>query len=90
MLLFHYEAGLLWLGKPMRNLRVWQAVIVASQLGFVLAAAVAIGLLAGWYLDSLMHTSPVFMIIGALVGLAGGVYSCIQIVQDTMRDGRSE
>ncbi len=75
----------------MRNLRVWQAVVVASQLGFVLAAAVAIGLFAGWYLDSIMHTSPVFVIIGALAGMAAGVYSCAQIVRDVMRnDGSSE
>lgn len=70
----------------MRNLRVWQAVVIASQLGFVLAAAVAIGLFAGWYLDSIMHTSPVFIIIGALVGMAAGVYSCAQIARDFLRN----
>ncbi|MGE5619379.1 MAG: AtpZ/AtpI family protein [Sphingomonadaceae bacterium] len=69
----------------MRNLRVWQAVAVASQLGFVLAAAVAIGLFAGWYLDSIMYTSPVFVVIGALIGMAAGLYSCARIVRDMQR-----
>ena len=73
----------------MRNLRVWQAVVIASQLGFVMAAAVAIGLFAGWYLDSLMHTSPIFAILGALAGMAGGIFSCAQIVRDVLKNGQS-
>ncbi len=70
----------------MRNLSVWQAVAIASQVGFVMAAAVAIGLFAGWYLDSLMHTSPVFTALGAFVGMAGGIFSCVQIVRDLQRN----
>lgn len=68
----------------MRNLTVWQALIVASQLGFVLAAGVAIGLVAGWYLDSVIHTSPLLTVIGALLGMIGGLYSCAQIVRETL------
>jgi F0F1-type ATP synthase assembly protein I len=67
-----------------RNLTVWQALIVASQLGFVLAAGVAIGLLAGWYLDSVTHTSPLFTMLGALLGMISGLYSCVQIVRDVL------
>ncbi len=72
----------------MRNLSVWQAVVVASQVGFVMAAAVAIGLFAGWYLDGFMHTSPVFTVIGAFVGFAGGIFSCVQIVRDLQGNRR--
>jgi F0F1-type ATP synthase assembly protein I len=67
-----------------RNLTVWQALIVASQLGFVLAAGVAIGLLAGWYLYSVTHTSPLFTMLGALLGMISGLYSCVQIVRDVL------
>lgn len=74
----------------MRNIRVWQAVVIASQVGFVMAAAVAIGLFAGWYLDSLMHTSPVFVIIGAIAGMAGGIFSCVQLVRDFLSNGQSK
>jgi len=73
----------------MRNLSVWQAVVVASQVGFVMAAAVAIGLFAGWYIDSILNTSPVFTAIGALVGFAGGIYSCLQLIREIQRNDRS-
>lgn len=74
----------------MRNLSVWQALIVASQLGFVLAAGVAVGLFAGWYLDSVAHTSPLFTMLGALLGMIGGLYSCVQIVRDILGRGQSQ
>ncbi len=74
---------------PMKNLRLWQTVVVVSQLGFVLAAGVAIGLFAGWYLDSLAHTSPFLTILGALAGMAAGLYSCARIARDFLGNGRS-
>jgi len=73
----------------MKDLRLWQTVVVVSQLGFVLAAGVAIGLFAGWYLDSLAHMSPFFTILGALVGMAAGLYSCARIARDFLESGRS-
>lgn len=73
----------------MKDLKVWQAVVVASQLGFVFAAAVAIGLFAGWYVDSRLNTSPAFTILGAMAGTAAGAFSCAQMVRYLTRDGRS-
>lgn len=73
----------------MRNLSVWQALIVASQLGFVLAAGVTVGLFAGWYLDSITHTSPLFIMLGALLGMIAGLYGCAQMVRDVLGKGRS-
>lgn len=74
----------------MKRLSAWQALIVASQLGFVLAAGVGIGLLAGRYLDSVLNTSPVFTISGAVAGMVAGIISCVQIVRTTMGNGPSE
>ncbi len=73
----------------MRNLGLWQAVIVASQLGFIMAAAVAVGLLVGWYLDSLVHTTPILTIVGAIVGMVAGLFSCVQIARDVLGNKRS-
>ncbi len=73
----------------MRNLSVWQAVAIASQVGVVFATAVAIGLFAGWYLDSVLNTGPFLTVVGALLGTASGVYSCIQIVRFLNRGGPS-
>jgi len=73
-----------------KRLSTWQALIVASQLGFVLAAGVATGLIVGWYLDSVLNTSPVFTVIGALAGMIAGLISCVQIARAAQRNGRSE
>jgi ATP synthase protein I len=65
----------------MKNLRTWQALLVASQIGFVLAAGVAIGLFLGWYLDSVLNTSPIFAMLGALAGVAAGIHSSLRMVR---------
>lgn len=66
---------------PMNNLRVWEAVAIASQIGIVFATSVIVGLFAGWYLDSVTHRSPVFTLLGAIAGTASGVYSVAQLVK---------
>jgi F0F1-type ATP synthase assembly protein I len=52
-----------------------QALAVASQLGFLIAAAVLIGILAGSFLDARLGTSPLFLIVGAILGTVSGIYS---------------
>ncbi len=70
----------------MNNLTVLQAVVIASQLGFVFAASVAIGLFVGSYLDSATNLSPLFTILGALAGTASGMYSCVQLIRFVQRN----
>lgn len=74
----------------MKNLRLWQALLITSQIGFVFAAAVAIGLFLGWYLDSVLNTSPIFAMLGALAGAASGTFSAMKMVQFISRKGPSE
>jgi ATP synthase protein I len=49
-----------------------------SGHGLTLAAAVGLFLLAGWWLDGRVGTTPLFTILGALVGAAAGFYHLIQ------------
>jgi|BarGraNGADG00212_2_1021979.scaffolds.fasta_scaffold48731_1 F0F1-type ATP synthase assembly protein I len=65
----------------MKNLSAIEALVIASQIGFAFAAAVVVGLFAGGYLDSLLHTSPVFVIVGAVAGTAAGIFSAVQIAR---------
>ena len=45
-----------------------------AGIGLYLAGAVLVPLVAGVFLDSALHTAPVFVLIGLFVGLgAGGV-----------------
>jgi ATP synthase protein I len=61
------------------NLGAAQQLAVASQLGFVLVAAVLIGIVGGSFLDSKLGSSPFLMVIGALLGMIAGIYSVWQL-----------
>ena len=47
-------------------------------IGLEIAAGVGLGLLVGWWLDGKFGWKPWGMIIGAMVGLAGGMYLLIK------------
>jgi F0F1-type ATP synthase assembly protein I len=42
-------------------------------IGSVSAAAVAAGILLGWWLDGVFGTSPIVIVIGIALGIVGGV-----------------
>jgi F0F1-type ATP synthase assembly protein I len=70
----------------MRNLTIWQAVAVATELGIAFALAVLLGLFLGNLADERLGNSvPIFTILGSLLGLATGVYSSAQLVQVALR-----
>jgi ATP synthase protein I len=67
-----------------------QSLAVASQFGVTLAVAVGVGLLAGQWLDSQVHSGPLFTLIGVLVGLVGGVTSTLTLYRATLRTSERE
>ena len=60
------------------NPNALQMLAVASQLGFLFAACVLVGLVGGYFLDQRFGTSPLWLAIGCVVGLAAGVSTLIQ------------
>ena len=48
-------------------------------MGGVSAVLLGIGIAAGWWLDRLLDTSPVMVVVGIALGVAGGV--CYIVVQ---------
>jgi F0F1-type ATP synthase assembly protein I len=52
-----------------------EAFAVASQLAFFLGLAVVVGLYGGAYLDGRFGTSPIFQLIGSLLGMVVGLYT---------------
>ena len=63
------------------NLSAVEALAVASQLGFVLGAAVLIGIFGGSFLDARLGTSPILLITGSILGMAAGIYSAAQVAK---------
>ena len=67
-------------GAPMRNLTLWQAVAYATELGLAFATTVFLGLFLGHVADDWMRNeAPILTFVGALLGLAAGVYSTAKL-----------
>ena len=49
-----------------------------SGHGLTFALSVGLFLLAGWWLDGRLGTTPLLTIVGAMVGAAAGFYSMLQ------------
>jgi F0F1-type ATP synthase assembly protein I len=59
-------------------------------MGAVIAAVLAAGLALGWLVDSLVGTSPVFLLVGLLLGIIGAVsYTVAQFRQYLQNPGKS-
>ncbi|MFD2638558.1 AtpZ/AtpI family protein [Piscibacillus salipiscarius] len=59
--------------------------ITASILSY-LSGSTIVGILLGRWLDGYLGTSPLFLIIGLLLGLASGVYGMILLVKKFLGD----
>ena len=77
-------------GPTWPGLTTAQSLAVASQFGVTLAVGVGLGLFAGQWLDGLLHTGMVLTLIGAFVGLVGGITSTIALYRATLRKSALE
>jgi len=59
----------------------WRAVGLVSVIGADLAVCVVGGVFLGRYIDRLLSSSPWFLLVGLLVGLAVGIYSVYRLVR---------
>jgi len=64
----------------------WRAMGVVGAIGVELAVLLLLGLWLGKKLDMLLQTSPIFLILGMLLGLAIGVWSVIRIIKTYLGD----
>ena len=72
--------------EPTRQERSTAAGIgVALDLGVRLGVSLFLGLGAGLLLDSWLHTSPIFTLIGMVVGIAAAMYTIWDVARDAMR-----
>ena len=62
-----------------------QALAIASQFGATLAVAVGVGLVAGQWLDGILHISLVFTLIGVFLGLITSATTTVKIYSTLLR-----
>ena len=60
---------------------LWAQVGFYTTLGFTIPASTVAGLLLGWWLDKEWKTSPVLMLILALLGAASGVIEVLRVLR---------
>ncbi|HEV2176715.1 MAG TPA: AtpZ/AtpI family protein [Terriglobia bacterium] len=63
-----------------RESDVWGQVAFYTGLGFIIPGAALGGYVLGWLLDKALHTAPALALVGALAGVAGGIFEILQIL----------
>ena len=69
-----------------KDSKLWAQVGLVSSLGFVLFGAIIGGYFLGWLLDRWLGTAPIFELLLAGVGLAGGLIEVLQIMKRVEKD----
>ncbi len=59
----------------------YYSVFMAAQLGLLIAVPVIIFIIIGIWLDKTMHTSPLFVMLGVIIGFSGGIYNAYRIIK---------
>jgi F0F1-type ATP synthase assembly protein I len=60
------------------------------NLGAVSAGSLGAGIALGWWLDELLHTSPIMVLVGIAVGLAGGISYTVVAVRSVLKREQHE
>lgn len=58
---------------------VWGSLALVGQLGLTIAIPMAIGAIGGSLLDDFIHTRPLFILLGLLLGLISGIYGAYRL-----------
>jgi ATP synthase protein I len=58
---------------------------IAFDLGIRLGISVILGLGGGLLVDSWLHTSPIFTLIGMVLGIGAAMYTIWDVARDSMR-----
>ena len=62
------------------------AALRLTGIGFFIAACIIIGIFSGLWLDNKLHTGPLFMIGGLLLGLVAAIIGVYRMIQPLMND----
>lgn len=57
---------------------------VAFDLGIRLGLSVAVGLGGGLLIDNWLHTSPIFILVGMLLGIGAAMYTIWDVARQSM------
>ncbi len=64
----------------------WRLAMQMVGLGWYVAVCIVIGLLAGLWLDRKFETSPVFLLVGTLLGVVTAFYGMYKLMAPFLQD----
>lgn len=65
---------------PTDNRKLFSSMGLVTGLGFSAVGSLLVGVLGGLFLDRLVHTTPLFLIIGMLLGIAAAALGVYRLV----------
>ena len=68
----------------------WAAAFRLTGIGFYIAACILIGIFGGLWLDNKLHTSPLFILLGLVLGLGLAVYGVYRLIRPLLDKQGSE
>ena len=76
--------------KPSEAKKVVRATFTYSHVGIFFGVAICIGLFGGLWLDKHFQTSPIFTLVGILVGVISGFRELFRAAKQYQRQMRRE
>jgi F0F1-type ATP synthase assembly protein I len=74
------------MAPPPDNRKLLSSMGLVTGLGFSAVGSILLGVLGGLFLDGKLHTSPLFLIVGIVLGLAAAVLSVYRLIMEETRD----
>jgi ATP synthase protein I len=65
---------------PPSNRKLFSSMGLVTGLGFSAVGSLLVGILGGLFLDRMLHTTPLFLIVGILLGIAAAALGIYRLV----------
>ena len=65
-----------------------KALALISQVGITMVVPVIAGVWLGNYLDELLHTNLVFLLLGVVLGVSAGFRNAYRLIMQQQDDGK--
>jgi len=71
---------------PPNNRKLFSSMGLVTGLGLSAVGSLLVGVLLGLFVDRMLHTAPLFLIIGILLGLAAATIGVYRLVMQELKD----
>ncbi len=68
----------------------WESAFWLVGLGWYVAACILLGVIGGRWLDGKLHTGPVFVIVGLVLGMVVAGYGAYKMILPNINNKRKE